>query len=183
MPFCADPGEQSRSKLWAPFSQGGHSYATNGHVMVRVARRADVPQVEGLPDNAPAIFELRASAELTPFGGLLLPAPEICAPNENCDRRAIRCDSCATIGLRGRIYRLAYVRQVTALPDLRLERAAQPVPDIWPRYGRPELALRFAFGGADPGEGLLMPMVSQSGRHLDLLEGDLVGAHGKEGAA
>ena len=43
-PFCGD--NDVRYYMNAPFSEGEFTYATNGHILVRVARCDDVPEVE-----------------------------------------------------------------------------------------------------------------------------------------
>jgi len=46
-PFCGSA--PSRSAIQEPFSQGDFTYATNGHVAIRVPRLADVPDHPGAP--------------------------------------------------------------------------------------------------------------------------------------
>lgn len=54
--FCGKNG--IRYHLNEPFSEGEFSYATNGHILVRVARRTDVPEVsaDGMKNKIPRIF-------------------------------------------------------------------------------------------------------------------------------
>jgi hypothetical protein len=184
--FCGDLDLVPRSmgKIAAPWSQGDWTYATNGHVMVRVARRADVPAVEGLPNNAAEIFAMGEPPVLTPFGGLDLPPAAMCGEGVACEEGTAVCDTCRSLTLRGGLFDLTYVRLIAGLPALQLERRAPDLGAEIPAFkGQPQLALRFAFGGDEPGEGLLMPLRSRSRHHLDLLEGDLLGAHRLEGGA
>lgn len=64
-PFCGR--ETHRSYPHAPFSIGAHTYATNGHRAIRVARRADVPEGGDVPNSIVQIFALADAREFGPF--------------------------------------------------------------------------------------------------------------------
>jgi hypothetical protein len=160
-PFCHDDPEilpPDLAALTAPFSLGDCTYASNGKVIVRVARRADVAELAAGHHlrNAPDLFEVRKRRILAPFGGMDLPA-------------AVPDDWAISIDLRGGIFALEYVRPIAGLPDLKLEIVA---PDVSLSISLidPALALKFFFGGEDPGEGLLMPRRAAAERHLELEE-------------
>jgi hypothetical protein len=163
--FChSDPDvlPVSLQKITAPWSEGDHTYATDGRVIVRVTRRADVPAIAaGAPNNVAELLGLRKPLALVPFGGFDLASVGTVADE-------------ASIDLRGGIFNLGYVRLLSALPQLRLEYRAQPIPSPVPGVptwkGEPIAALRFVFGGEDPGEGLLMPRRGRAERHVELIE-------------
>jgi hypothetical protein len=68
-------------KMCGPFSFGLYSYATNGHVLVRVPRLADVPEWDALNEKAAVMFDgvgpdiVAALAEIPDFPQ---PEPETC---------------------------------------------------------------------------------------------------------
>lgn len=76
-PFCAKEDE-ARLSLQSPWSRGEYTYATNGHIMVRVARRDDVPENEKAPAGE-KIFDAAKSA-----GWLPVPACEL-PPDIQCE--------------------------------------------------------------------------------------------------
>lgn len=182
--FCAGPDSlAAKHGLGAPWSQGDWTYASNRHVLVRVPRRADVPAGGAeTPAGAPAIFAMHAAAELAPFLGLELPAAADCSGDVFCEEGNAACDACRSVALRGGLFALEYVRLIVELPALQLARQAPACTDRTPRV-EPAVALRFTFGGDEPGEGLLMPRSERARHHLDVLEGDLLGAHRREGGA
>ena len=67
--YCGD--EDDRPELSRPFSRGDYTYATNGHICVRIPRRADVPEIEGTPD-ASKLSELFASSNGVRYRGLII---------------------------------------------------------------------------------------------------------------
>lgn len=77
--FCA--GEDDvRYYIHQPWSRGEWTYATNGYIIVRVARLADVDENEKAP-NAEKIF---ADSKQTEF----IPVPECAMPED------VECDTC-----------------------------------------------------------------------------------------
>lgn len=55
--FCYT--EDDRSYLKQPWSRGDFTYATNGHIMVRVPRRSDVPENDKAPDADRVLTKVR----------------------------------------------------------------------------------------------------------------------------
>lgn len=49
--------EPNYPEMCGPFSFGDYSYATNGHILVRVPRLADVPEWEALNEKAARMFD------------------------------------------------------------------------------------------------------------------------------
>lgn len=142
--FCYTE-DDGRSYLKQPWSRGGFTYATNGHVMVRVPRRADVPDNEAAPDGERVLKNLSFD-DLRPIKKPLLPplrfflvegdgllSPQYSALDSECARFA------------GALFNLRYVHLLCWLPDLTVGPAADefsPTP----------------FGFAGGGVGCLMPM-------------------------
>jgi hypothetical protein len=167
-PFCST--DKDRPNLHRPWSRGDWTWATNGHILIRVPRRADVPENDEAPDP---------SKILAPFDGTKLAAR---APIELPAVTMDECDDCSgagygihgcpycecdcgtcggtgkvdsdrqvSIDFCGGVFALRYVRQIMALPGLRL-------PADHPDKHAP---LLFAFDG---GVGALMGL---SSRHLE----------------
>lgn len=76
--FC-DP---DREKQRGPFSLGEYTYATNGHILVRVPRLVDVPEWEAVNEKAAAMFDgldyAALDAALVDIPDFPQPDPEIC---------------------------------------------------------------------------------------------------------
>ena len=84
-PFCST--EEYRSYLCQPFSLGDWTYASNGHIGIRVPRRADVPE----NDKAPASIEdLFANAGKFAFHALDV--------SNLGEERKIKCTTCRGLG-------------------------------------------------------------------------------------
>jgi hypothetical protein len=155
--FC-DPTrrEPGGRDLSVPFSLNGHTYATNGHIIVRVAQRPAVPENKEAP-NIEKLERLPWDFSRVKFG----PLPE-CGPLDDkclacagtghehrCPDCRCECKFCDGSGKRRPIVRIGkvafngqYVEWMRALPGLEIGK---------PRRSRP---LPFRFEG---GEGLLMP--------------------------
>lgn len=69
-------------KMAGPFSFGDYSYATNGHILVRVPRLADVPEWEALNEKVARLFEgldfPALTAALVEIPDFPQPEPEPC---------------------------------------------------------------------------------------------------------
>lgn len=163
--FCSGP---DRPELAQPFSIGEWSYASNGHIMVRVPRREDVPENEAdLPKKAPGLFP-KAKPRFRRVPKLLPDDAELAVTTtEDCfecagtgrghpDCAACRCtcpdcDGEGTITTKtyaqvkvGKVpFCVLYISWMQSLPDLEIGPARRMTP----------LSFRF-----DGGEGLLMPV-------------------------
>lgn len=172
-PFCGR--EETFHKINRPFSRGEFSYATNGHIMVRVPRRSDVeentvsPATETIYDQHPAAsFEPAPAIEL-PGHAAVLEKEECTECNgtgsgcecENCQCDCQSCDGTGgveneqliSVGFKGAIYNRAWMAMMLGLPNLELGPVDKEKP------------LRFRFDG---GEGLLMPMRRKGDEHFDI---------------
>lgn len=74
--------EPDNPKMCGPFSLGQYSYATNGHILVRVPRLADVPEWEALNEKVAAMFDAidfpAVTAAMVGIPDFPEPPPEIC---------------------------------------------------------------------------------------------------------
>lgn len=169
--FCGR--DESRPYLLQPFSFGEFSYATNGHVMVRVPR---------LPDVAEQTQKGKWDA---PFEGLeqaAFSAPKFTLPKqpaqdtecEACDGRGFEhdcpdcectCSACDGSGseaaeanvstsYEGAVFALRYVRRVLALPGIELAHVKASDAPLFFRF--------------DGGAGALMPMRGESANHINV---------------
>ena len=154
--FCGPACSEKGKDLSVPFSLNGHTYASNGHIAVRVPRRPDIPENK----EAPSIEELERlpwDFSRVKFGPLPEPKllPDRCGwcngsgRQHNCpDCRCWRkhCHGSGKLQPRVRIGKATffgpYVEWMQTLPGLEI--------------GKPKLRapLPFRFEG---GEGLLMP--------------------------
>ncbi len=95
--FCQPPGEY-RTRLQAPFSAGDWTYATNGHMAVRVARRDDVAETaDEYAKAAVALERTFSSAGTFPWRPLDVVIPEV--KLERCGicrglARGVACSAC-----------------------------------------------------------------------------------------
>jgi hypothetical protein len=159
---CAPGGDLSR-----PLSLNGHSYASNGHIAVRVPRRPDIPENK----EAPNVEALPWDFSRIKFGPL--PEPEFlpaqcwaghgrghkheCA---GCHCKCEHCDGSGKIPPRVRIgkavFSARYIEWIQALPEVEIGKPKPPRP------------LPFQFEG---GVGLLMPIVphGETGRRAGCL--------------
>src|SRR5271166_2898199 len=127
-----------RARMARPWSRGEFTYATNGHIMVRIPRLAEVPECSDAPDVEGIVMPLLADqTETAP-----LPAYELPKVDKNecrtCEGRGLEhdcpdceceCDDCdgtgavrahVSIGLCGAIYNADCIELLrTTLPGLR----------------------------------------------------------------
>lgn len=173
--YCSD--DPYRPNLAKPFSVGEFTYATNGHIMVRVPRRDDIPeQNQKLKDTLDRTFSDLPKATFSEFRHK--PLPNIPAAElvdcSSCDGRgnehdcpdcSCTCDECNGSGkitkqpeisttVRGVIYNLRYFAMVIDLPGLKV---AKP-----PRGERPIL-LQF-----EGGHIAIMPRREKFATHVDI---------------
>lgn len=74
--FC-DDGTERRFGIGRPWSRGGYSYATDGHIIVRLPRLEDVPESSDAPD-AEKLFAEALVTQWLPVPGCRMPAPIPC---------------------------------------------------------------------------------------------------------
>ena len=166
--FCCKPHD-NRYNLEHPFSRGEWTYATNGHIAVRVPRVADSFDNKDSP---------AAETLSWPTAGMkFTAAPKIEIPRlkewecQTCDGRGSKhdcpdcncsCDVCfgtgqqiekISVGVGPSVFNARYVSLALALPNLEFGplHKIEPVP--------------FRFDG---GQGLLMPMRSTFTRHVQV---------------
>jgi hypothetical protein len=162
-PFCGT--QETRYYLLKPFSRGDFTYATDGHICVRVARRDDAPEQE-IPDVTSLSW---AEREYTPLPAIDLPAVSMepcmsCYDGSfhDCPDCQCKCEDCngtgetdsdikTSINLIGRPFALRYVRLIAALPNT----AIAAVDDK-------TIAFRF-----DGGEGLLKGLHKPKKNHIE----------------
>jgi hypothetical protein len=167
-PFCST--DRRRPNMQHPWSRGDWTYATNGHIMIRLPRSSGVAE-NGEAPNAEKIFDQVASQSET------LPLPKFKMPRlkteecVSCDGRGFahdcpychcECESCdgagsatekASIELFGANYDVKYIKLIRDLP--KSEFSCWPPPLDAPA--------RFVFNG---GDGALMPLRKVYKRHI-----------------
>lgn len=156
--FCATEDEDARTYLSKPWSMGEFTYATNGHILIRVPRREDVPEN---PDNPITADKVHRVARIEPTDVWRAPTIVGLPPlvETECDRcdgigKACHCASCdcdcpecygkgeissdrgKSASYRGVPFALKYIRMICALPGV--EFTSQP---------HKEAPLRFRFDG------------------------------------
>jgi hypothetical protein len=153
-PFCGT--DESRPYLMQPWSRDGFTYATNGHICVRVPAIDGIEDCEAAP-NAGKLFAVPLTSELVSVTTLSLP-PERRAECSGCEGRGVkhRCPDCAcvcekcsgtkevggedrvSVGLNGFNIGLRYLRLIVSLPGAKVQ-----------TIGEPGGAVAFAFDGGD----------------------------------
>lgn len=173
-PFCTT--EEIRYYLQQPWSRGMHTWSTDGHIMVRVPRRDDVPECDLAPDAAAVFEQASFDCAFTPLPGALPPPAksEECSAcdgggrEHECDDCTHACTACDGSGdepesgyvqLAGGKFDIRLVRKMAALPGLLLgERPEDSDP------------LPFKFDG---GAGLVMSLRHiVAGDEIELIEAD-----------
>jgi hypothetical protein len=158
--FCVEDFHLRSATLGQPWSAGAYTYASNGHILVRVSRCHDVPE-NHLAPNAEELIEMAYGGEFVQMPPVQIPPLvetecEECGgsghehecPDCECD-----CKTCSgtgttlersTIAIDEALFATTYIRRILELPGLEIS-----------RYPAPEDPLSFRFLG---GIGLLMPM-------------------------
>lgn len=173
--FCST--DSVRFYLHNPFTLGDFTYATNGHIIVRVPKVDGVPLAESAPNPSNIFKDFPASDRFTALPPLNLPkaeGPETVDCSE-CDGRGkehecpdcdCECEACDGSGkevrekrvsteLAGVILQLRYVRQIAALPHV----------EIAPHLAINGKPVFFRFEG---GDGALMPMRAGYETHVQV---------------
>jgi hypothetical protein len=133
-PFCSK--DSYRPMLHKPFSRGEFSYACEGAMMIRVARRDDVPEIEGAPhaekvfdpqwkdgefEALPADFPVPDRAEddcreCDGHGSGIHDCPDCDCDCEVCDGTG-KVEAEAYVSVRGRTVNAKFVRLIKMLPN------------------------------------------------------------------
>lgn len=79
--FCADK-DDPRWFLHQPWSRGDFTYATNGHIIVRVPRLPDVPENVQAPNAQALMFKAAPAKDWMPVPAATMPPDGIC---DQCD--------------------------------------------------------------------------------------------------
>jgi len=165
--FCST--DKNRPKLVSPFSRNEYTYATNGHIIVRVPRRDDIQETADAPnpttlfddaeprmDYRPAIFPELPSYKSTKIECFRCEGRGTEHDYPDCTCECIECggdgfdekEPAIYIGIDGVPFALKYVIKIASLPNIQVGKAV------------PSGALPFRFDG---GEGLLMPVHANVG--------------------
>lgn len=159
--------------LTAPFNAGEFTYATNGHVMVRVDRRDGFQKaIVGRDWNAPLAGQ--AVAKFFAPALKLPPAPALTGVCPDCNGEgsfdcASDCGRCEGFGeidpeaqysttIKGLHFQLNYVRKILALPAIEISQTAVIDSDG-------TLPMQFRFDG---GIGALMPRKGKMSKHVEV---------------
>lgn len=166
-PFCStDP---ARPYLHQPFSRGEWTYATDGHVLVRVPRRPDIDENAKAPHAERVVEGYPLLSDLIPLPAIPLLGPEYvecrtcqgrCTQHDcpDCSHDCKACDgkgeieALVSVAIGPAVFGVPLLRLVAALPGVRIP--AAPVP------GKP---MRFLFDG---GEGLIAARRVPAERHI-----------------
>lgn len=166
-PFCST--KEHVLEIREPFPRGDFTYATNGHIMVRIPRRPEDAEVERAP-HAEKLFDKAPLLALAPFPEINLPAAKIedCVECDggtesphSCPDCSCECPKCegdgqvevmTTIELNGAIFNTKYLRLIQALPGVLFPVAAPKAEGV-----------RFTFDG---GEGMVMPCNGHATRYV-----------------
>lgn len=167
--FCGN--DMTREYLSKPFSVGQFTYATNGHVMLRVPRRPDAAE-QTIDAKWDAPF---AALDKTTFSPLALDLPKARAEMEcsacegegrehECSDCEHECPDChgtgkedgerrVTTTVRGHTYQLRYVRMMLSLPGVEVADATEAVKPLIFRF--------------DGGIGAVMPTRGKMDEHME----------------
>lgn len=166
--FCSK--DEERYYLLKPFSMGEWTYATNGHICVRVPRLPDIAESDKAP-KAQTLFKERPEGyqkpnfpDLPELSDMDCPACDGRGTEHDCDDCQCGCDACddtgqvttdykVGVGVSGIPFALHYIRMIAGLPGLEIAKVIVP---------KEPMAFRF-----DGGEGILMPLNGKAtGGHI-----------------
>lgn len=160
--YCGDPVE--RPKISRPFSKDGYTWSTNGHFMIRVPLRDDVPENHDAPNVVRAwtsavgndASHKKVFASVTPFdlpslGFMRCEECEGRGTIHNCPDCKCHCGEC---GGRGEIEEIKTVSVGAVLIQFRYARWLMELPNLSVSVPKTrEAAVGFRFDG---GDGLIM---------------------------
>lgn len=150
--------DMQRSTIEKPWTRGGFTYATNGHIIVRVPARADVPEVMTAPDATK--LKWGVVGESVPIPDLPEPTMEECGDCFAIEEDMKDCEECKGTGkvpkyhdveVGGASFSAEYLALIKALPGYRF----YPVKNDFSKVRYSANPSPFTFDG---GEGLLMPL-------------------------
>ena len=159
MPFCSNLSPN----MFAPWSKGEYTYATNGHMIVRVPRLEDVPEREDAP-STDSVFPYKEPTNWIDFADIELPEKEMADCSKcngdktyhheecpDCDGHDCEeCDRTGKVAIRQPVpvgnthYQIVYLSILKGLPNCKIGPNADP--------------MNYAVFKFDGGDGLLMPM-------------------------
>lgn len=171
-PFCGT--EETQYYLMKPFSRDGFTWATDGCILIRVAQREGIPDIEQKLNVSKPIENIDAKTFFTP-SFKLPPAPTETGPCPSCEGRGYahdcpdcecECERCNAQGtldseilistkVGGNFFSLKYVRQVLSLPGVEVSASAD----------KNDAPLFFRFDG---GVGVLMPLRTAHVEHVEI---------------
>lgn len=92
--FCAD-----KPRIHAPWSRDGYTYATNGHVVIRVPEVDGISQSQEAPSLKPVLKYFDIDPDIWyPLKKVKMPKPDVCG---SCNGRGrdVACPECEGIGI------------------------------------------------------------------------------------
>jgi hypothetical protein len=171
-PFCST--SSFRRALMNPFSAGEHTYATNGHIAIRVSRRVDVPEVDDAPDLGKLFKEntdtfipwrsLRKFARPEATGtecsvchgrGRAHDCPDCTCTCAECDGTGLEYNDISMF-IGEHLFNVKYVWMLVNLPETE-------VPESFAKDRYDPMPFRFTGG-----EGLLMGVRRRLSNHVDV---------------
>jgi hypothetical protein len=175
--FCGRPDEVKWAVLLEPFSRGSFSYATNGHLGIRVPRIDSIPERTSAPNLEGVFAASYGDSNIRPLKNPLpdpIKATQMkCAEcggrgtdHPSCPTCKCECQTCdgtgsvtvtptESVSIGDRIFDAAYIRKIASLPGLMVN----------PEAKDDEQPIAFRFDG---GEGLLMPLRTKQEIHLEV---------------
>lgn len=178
-PFCST--EEYRAYIMKPWTRGGFTWATNGHILVRVLARDGVEPNPDAPNPEP-LMSCHDGAEFSPLPVVKrwpkeprAKKCEVCMGNgKDPEFESVPCFECdgsglgngplVSVGIRGETFQTKYIRLIQTLPGAEFA--------IWPHPAGPTSRVTkptpFRFSG---GLGALMPLLRKGNEnHLGDIE-------------
>lgn len=180
--FCGR--EESRPYMSLPFSVGEWTYATNGHICIRIPRVPEIGECteEKLPIAAVKLFDALPSDGFVPLPPIKIeheeweecPECDGRGHDHDCPSCQCVCDDCdgtgvpkeghgTSVGVNDVIFHGIYVAKLQKLPNVAI---TKPLLEV--SY----TSVKGVFFRFDGGEGILMPMTRKSEKHIDVTLSD-----------